>query len=658
MTVNENATATGPILPRERWWWIGLALLMLLAGSLYLRGYNVSLPFFAHGDEAHHLLAAQHEIDFGHARGVFHDTYPPGARTLAYLFLKHLKPVEAHHGTMLPALRLITIAAWMLVVVFIALLGTMIIHPMAGLMAAAIWIVNPWVVERAHWLLPDGYLTLFTLIALWLALVGYAQRRRSFSTAAVYSLMLATVFKTQALFIAPIIVLMPMLNWLRQPAWRKDAWQQAFWNCLRFAVFLFWLLLIYPTLEADSTIYFPMSYDSMTLPSLESAWAALQNLWRPFPWSERWHYVAIAVILLWRYRRRLNVIAFTTILLAGLAWMMGMSMFNVQRARHYFAVGAMMAMLYGCGLTVLYFAGQEAISRLTPRIMPKRLRLLLAPIALLVVLANLVIPEYRKSEVLVQNYALPDRRNDMARYMDTSLPPGKFITDRANTAWGVFAVFNRAWGGYTGTHDFPVAQNVDDLYSKPLGVWRANDAVYAIVPYADDPDIYFPDETVLLKSYPPNTNFRGPDMVVLRLYPMQHAHGGQLGPIRLLGYDINATRLHPGDELVFRHYWQAESPTDSLHHVYNHLLNEIGEIVAQVDFVPLWDNRRDTTTWDDPDEIMLGREFTLSLPPDLPPGAYRLVSGFYDPATWQRLNSPDGSDRLVIAEISVESPSP
>ena len=185
------------------------------------------------------------------------------------------------------------------------------------------------------------------------------------------------------------------------------------------------------------------------------------------------------------------------------------------------------------------------------------------------------------------------------------------------------------------------------LLSKPLETWRANDAVYAIVPYSDDPAAYFPDETVLLKSYPPDPNFRGPDMVVLRLYPMQYSHGGQLGPIRLVGYDLNATQLPAGDELVFRHYWQAESPTDSPHHVFNHLLDDKGEIVAQVDYVPLWDNRRDTTTWDDPDEIMLGREFTLSLPPDLAPGEYLLVSGLYDPQTWQRLVSPAGSDHVA-----------
>ncbi len=253
-----------------------MALLLILSGWLYLRGYNVSLPFIEHHDEAHHLLAAQHTVDEGHARAVFHEAYPPGAKTLTYLFLKHLKPTGAHHGTMLPALRLTTISVWLAVVAVIALLGSLIAHPLTGLMGAAIWIVNPWVVDRAHWLLPDGYLTLFTLLALYLALISLLHARRGLSSAAVYCIMLAIVFKTQALFVAPIVVFMPLLSWRRTG--RKEACQTTFWNCLRFAVFLFWLLLIYPTLKADEIVYFPISYSDISLPSLASAWVSLSHV--------------------------------------------------------------------------------------------------------------------------------------------------------------------------------------------------------------------------------------------------------------------------------------------------------------------------------------------------------------------------------------------
>ena len=650
-------TADGStILPRSEWWWLGLALLLLLASWLYLRGYNVSLPYIDHNDEPHHLLAAQHEIDFGHARGVFHEAYPPGMRTLIYLFLKHIKPVEAHHGTMLPALRLTTIAAWMLVIVMIALLGRMMAHPLTGLMAAAIWIVNPWVVERAHWVLPDAYLTLFTLLALWLALIGYRSARRSFSTAAIYSVMLAIVFKTQALFVAPMVLLLPMLNWWRRPEWKKHAWQQTFWNFFRIAVFLFWLFLIFPTLDVDSIVYFPTSYSSIALPSIESAWASLRNVLRTFQPLDSWLPIAILGILLLRYRHRVNAIALATVALAGLAWLLGMSMFRVQGVRHYFAVGAIVALLYSCSLTALIYAGGEALSRLELSFLPQLVRRLLVPSAILMLLATRLLPSYHKSDALAHNYTLPDRRNDLMSYMDTSLPPGKYISDRESPN---HKVFNRSWGGYDGLHDYPRAQDVWGLLDEPLSTWRENDAVYAIVPYpadADDPHVYFPDETVLLKSYPPDPRFRGPSMVVLRLYPMQYKSDAQLGPIRLVGYDINGAEFTAGEDITLRHYWQAGSPTASIHHVFNHLLDESGVIVAQADYVPLWDNRRPTTAWDDPNEIMLGREFVLSLPPELSPGVYQLISGWYDPATWQRLASHDGIDHIHIADINVAQP--
>lgn len=238
--------------------------------------------------------------------------------------------------------------------------------------------------------------------------------------------------------------------------------------------------------------------------------------------------------------------------------------------------------------------------------------------------------------------------------MDTSAPPGVYASPHDN-----HKTFNRAWGGYQGVNDFHWFEEYALLTDKPIDEWRALGVDFAIMPHApmlEDPDIYYPDQTVLLKTYPVDPNFRGPNMVVLRLYPMQHTHGGQLGSIRLVGYDINGTEFVAGDDILLRHYWGADSPTASSHHVFNHLIDESGEIVAQVDFAPLWDDRRPTTTWDDPAEIMLGREFTLRLPPDLPPGRYQLVSGLYAPATWQRLISPEGVDYLAISEITVAAP--
>ncbi len=422
----------------------------------------------------------------------------------------------------------------------------------------------------------------------------------------------------------------------------------------------------------DRIVYFTMSFQSVTIPSVGSAWTSLRNVLQTFHRVADWLPIALTGLLLLRYRRSVNWMALLAIVLAAFAWLAGMSMYNVEDRRHYFAVGAIVALMYATSLTGLLFALQETFAGLKKPFAPPPLRRLVLSCAFLVLLAIHLAPTYRKSDALAHYYTLHDRRNDLMRYMDISLEPGKFVTNRVETRtisdrswsqylgliWGNHKTFNRAWGGYDGAHDFPLAQTIFELESKPLNVWRANNAVYAIMPYpadTDDPRVYFPDETVLLKSYPPDSNFSGPSMVVLRLHPMQNDHAGQLGAIRLLGYDISATTAQAGDDIVFRHYWAAESAPASALHVFNHLLNDQGEIAAQVDGIPLFDSRRDSSSWDDPDEILLGRNFILRLPADLPPGAYSLVSGFYDPQTGARLPNMErrSGDFLQLTAIEV-----
>jgi hypothetical protein len=46
-------------------------------------------------------------------------------------------------------------------------------------------------------------------------------------------------------------------------------------------------------------------------------------------------------------------------------------------------------------------------------------------------------------------------------------------------------------------------------------------------------------------------------------------------------------------------------------------------------------------TWDDTEELYIGSDATLTLPPDLQPGSYRLAIGLYDFNTGQRLTVED-----------------
>ena len=146
-------------------------------------------------------------------------------------------------------------------------------------------------------------------------------------------------------------------------------------------------------------------------------------------------------------------------------------------------------------------------------------------------------------------------------------------------------------------------------------------------------------------------------MVVLRLYPIQHQATGQLGPIRLVGYELESHDVSAGATIPFHLYWQAEAATATNYQVFNHLLDAEGNLVAQIDGPPLPDPllRRGTMDWDDPEEIIYSREYALALPEDLPPGEYTIVTGFYRRDNGQRLLTPTGEDALWVTRVSVEA---
>ena len=75
----EQSGVERSILPRERWWWLILSLLLVLAAWLYYRGYNASLPYIDHANEPAFNLAAQTIIDTGSARSIGFDAYPPAS---------------------------------------------------------------------------------------------------------------------------------------------------------------------------------------------------------------------------------------------------------------------------------------------------------------------------------------------------------------------------------------------------------------------------------------------------------------------------------------------------------------------------------------------------------------------------------------------------
>jgi hypothetical protein len=97
--------------------------------------------------------------------------------------------------------------------------------------------------------------------------------------------------------------------------------------------------------------------------------------------------------------------------------------------------------------------------------------------------------------------------------------------------------------------------------------------------------------------------------------------------LRLLGFDLEAERLAPGQVLSTSLYWKTDVLTESAARVFLHLYNEQGDLGPQSDGWPV-SGTRPPYTWQ-PGETILDRR-AIPLPADLPPGRYALEVGWYD----------------------------
>jgi hypothetical protein len=95
----------------------------------------------------------------------------------------------------------------------------------------------------------------------------------------------------------------------------------------------------------------------------------------------------------------------------------------------------------------------------------------------------------------------------------------------------------------------------------------------------------------------------------------------------------------PGGSCALILVWQAEATLPESYHVFLHLVDAAGNLIAQTDGVPAaW--TRPTTGWL-PGEIIADTH-SLPLPGELPDGPLSLRIGLYDPDTGQRLSTAEG----------------
>ncbi|MBC6936297.1 MAG: hypothetical protein DWB42_10705 [Chloroflexi bacterium] len=107
--------------------------------------------------------------------------------------------------------------------------------------------------------------------------------------------------------------------------------------------------------------------------------------------------------------------------------------------------------------------------------------------------------------------------------------------------------------------------------------------------------------------------------------PAQHQTGFRLGEsLQLLGYDLNGETFRPGDRLELRLYWYTTAAIPYGYSSFVHVSSG-GPPLAQADKLNPAD--RPTKEWTSGGYIQ--DDYTIGLPPDIPPGIYSLLVGLY-----------------------------
>ena len=113
--------------------------------------------------------------------------------------------------------------------------------------------------------------------------------------------------------------------------------------------------------------------------------------------------------------------------------------------------------------------------------------------------------------------------------------------------------------------------------------------------------------------------------------------------IALLGYRAGGATAAPGDTLELTLFWQAQRPLDIEYQVFVHILGPDGQPVAQSDKI----NPGDFPTHRWPTDQYVPDTHRLTLPADLPPGSYPVVTGLWVQSEGWRLPVFDANGAAV-----------
>jgi hypothetical protein len=130
-------------------------------------------------------------------------------------------------------------------------------------------------------------------------------------------------------------------------------------------------------------------------------------------------------------------------------------------------------------------------------------------------------------------------------------------------------------------------------------------------------------------------------------YPRQASFNEELA---LTGFALSPANPAPGDEVEVTLHWQALDLAGPAYTAFLHLVRSDGTGVVGVD-EPVLRGLYQPDLW--PKDQAFPDRHRLALPPDLPPGRYRLDLGLYYPGQPEQRLPVEGKDYLPLVSLSV-----
>jgi 4-amino-4-deoxy-L-arabinose transferase-like glycosyltransferase len=621
-----------------------------------LLSYDFSLPYVDHPDEPNYYLAGLEWRGLYDNYG-YYDAVPPGYIALHTVLQPLLERLGLNGlAATTQVMRLIAVTVNLATLVVIALTARRAAGTLAGLIAGAIWGTSPLVLENGVYALPDPFVYLLVALALWLAAESLLNPKRQHWC--IWSLaagLLAVVFKYPALpaLLPGVIAALFILGHNRRRGLRYLTVQVG----MTLGIGL-WLVFGYGidfnNLQREGALVAESGLSNVLDPN-----RVINNLYyvvaplQPAAWTLVLVLGAAASMV--AARRGLPLInlriAFLSLLIVATIPLLASAFSLVTSIEIRYVLPATTAACVLIGMAV----GQ--IVSIIPSQYARIGQGLLA--ALLLVM---FIPQFMASWQLVQEREPPDRRVALRQWVDTNLEPGTILVTQEN-----HKTFNPFWGGIPYRHwvDWWM---MDYIMEHSPQEWREETGIsYAVIPLSHWQQMQAMEagrdylaQMLHLRDFT-TPGQRGPEMIVYRLWRMDVETQVQFGDdILLIGYDQSAGDVQAGEGVTFRFYWQATAQPDDNYSLFIHLTPlDAYTVLAQADGSPAAPERP-TLTWNDPGETLISPAYTLTVPPDLAAGEYRVLVGLYNYTTGQRLPVRDAGgnalgDALELTQLTVEA---